>query len=64
MDGENGNEFRRNLLPAYKANRNNFVPLSSSGKRQTWMGDDADLREAFPFIKDCMRECDIPVRHS
>lgn len=61
MDGERGNVHRRCLLSTYKANRNAFIPLSSSRNRQTWKGDDADLREAFPYIKAFMRECRIPV---
>lgn len=61
LDGERGNEYRKGLLPTYKGNRNAFVPLSRSRQRQTWKGDDADLREAFPLIKSFMRTCHIPV---
>ncbi|MCO5564591.1 hypothetical protein L7F22_018255 [Adiantum nelumboides] len=61
MDGERGNEYRKQLLPAYKSNRNAFVPLSKSHRRETWKGDDADLREAFPRIKSFLKSCGIPV---
>lgn len=61
LDGERGNEYRRHLLSTYKANRNAFVPLSSSINRRTWKGDDADLREAFPHIRTFLQECNVPV---
>ncbi|KAI5073523.1 hypothetical protein GOP47_0011536 [Adiantum capillus-veneris] len=61
MDGERGNDYRKQLLPAYKSNRNTFVPLSKWKLRETWKGDDADLREAFPLIKSFLKSCDIPV---
>ncbi|MCO5599191.1 hypothetical protein L7F22_053291 [Adiantum nelumboides] len=61
MDGERGNEYRKQLLPAYKSNRNAFVPLSKSHRRETWKGNDADLREAFPRIKSFLKSCGIPV---
>eukprot|EP00249_Psilotum_nudum_P021342 c28077_g1_i1 orf=553-1794(-) len=61
MDGERGNEYRRSFFAAYKATRNNFVPLSQSKDRQTWKGDDADLREALPCIESFLNYCNVPV---
>ncbi|KAH7447232.1 hypothetical protein KP509_01G097800 [Ceratopteris richardii] len=61
IDGERGNEYRRQILPGYKSSRNAFVPLSTSLRRETWKGDDADLREARPFIKTFFKTCGIPV---
>ncbi|WOH03518.1 hypothetical protein DCAR_0622917 [Daucus carota subsp. sativus] len=56
IDGERGNEYRRQILPSYKANRRKFVqPLSalqtcgksSTGKHQ--------------LITDVLRNCNVPV---
>lgn len=61
MDGERGNEYRRRLLPTYKANRNRFVPLTSASRWSSSKTKDVDLREALPFIEAFLWECNVPV---
>ena len=58
MDGERGNEFRRKLLPSYKAKRNFYRPLAV-GNGLT--GAANDLRRALPLIHGLLTLCHIPV---
>jgi len=61
MDGERGNEYRRRLLPTYKANRKRFVPLTSTSRWSSSKNKDVDLREALPYIEAFLWECNVPV---
>lgn len=58
MDGERGNEYRRALLPSYKAKRNLFRPLVGNGSRTSAA---KDLRKALPLIHGFLTLCRIPV---
>lgn len=59
MDGERGNEYRRALMPTYKAKRKRFQPLP--GRIWTPSGSCGDLREALPLIHGFLSLCHIPV---
>lgn len=61
MDGERGNEYRRRLLPTYKANRNRFAPLTSASRWSSSKSKDVDMREALPYIEAFLWECNVPV---
>lgn len=60
MDGERGNDYRRQLLPCYKAKRNKYKPLSGV-RGPYYKGDEMDLREAFPQIQAFLAQCNVPV---
>ncbi|GLJ49453.1 hypothetical protein SUGI_1047420 [Cryptomeria japonica] len=60
MDGEKGNEYRRRLLPTYKANRKKFMPLTPIGRWKS-QSNDANIRLALPYIEAFLRECNVPV---
>ncbi|KAL3700801.1 hypothetical protein R1sor_018823 [Riccia sorocarpa] len=60
MDGEKGNEYRRQLLPGYKAKRNKYKPLLGI-RGPYYKGDEMDLREAFPLIRTFLSQCNVPV---
>ncbi|KAL2631699.1 hypothetical protein R1flu_016385 [Riccia fluitans] len=60
MDGEKGNDYRRQLLPGYKARRNKYKPLSGI-RGPYYKGDEMDLREAFPLIRAFLSQCNVPV---
>lgn len=58
MDGERGNEYRKALMPEYKAKRNQFRPLAA----RSWRASTAcGLREALPLIQGFLTLCHIPV---
>lgn len=57
MDGERGNEYRRALLPSYKAKRNWFRPLAGNSSTSPAK----DFRKALPLIKGFFTLCQIPV---
>jgi 5'-3' exonuclease len=58
MDGERGNEYRKALMPEYKAKRNQFRPLAV----RSWRASTAcGLREALPLIQGFLTLCHIPV---
>lgn len=58
MDGERGNEYRRKLLPSYKAKRNIYKPLAVMNGRSSVAND---LRKALPLIHGFLNLCHIPV---
>ncbi|KAL2623429.1 hypothetical protein R1flu_003634 [Riccia fluitans] len=60
MDGEKGNDYRRQLLPGYKARRNKYKPLSGI-RGPYYKRDEMDLREAFPLIRAFLSQCNVPV---
>ncbi|KAG0604386.1 hypothetical protein M758_10G168300 [Ceratodon purpureus] len=58
MDGERGNEYRRKLLPSYKAKRNYYKPLAAGNG---YSSPANDLRKALPLIHGFLTLCHIPV---
>lgn len=58
MDGERGNEYRRALLPNYKAKRNLFRPLAVGNGHSSAA---KDFRKALPLIHGFFTLCQIPV---
>ncbi|XP_024386451.1 uncharacterized protein [Physcomitrium patens] len=58
MDGERGNEYRRALLPSYKAKRNFYRPLGAGYGHSSAAND---LRKALPLIHGFLSLCHIPV---
>lgn len=57
MDGERGNEYRRALLPSYKAKRNLFRPLPGNSSSCAAK----DFRKALHLIHGFFTLCQIPV---
>jgi len=51
FDGERGSEFRRKLLPSYKANRKKFTASGGSGH----------VGRFYDVISDVLRQCNVPV---
>lgn len=60
VDGERGTEYRRNLLPSYKANRIKFTRKLSTGGG----GGDGYVGRFHPVISDVLRKCNVPVSSS
>lgn len=58
LDGERGNEYRRKLLPGYKAKRNFYKPLAVGNGHSSAAND---LRKALPLIRGFLSLCHIPV---
>ncbi|XP_002985912.2 uncharacterized protein LOC9640153 [Selaginella moellendorffii] len=55
FDGEFGNDYRRKILPSYKAGRRKFKPLDPSFK---WT---RGLEASFSRFQCFLRQCNIPV---
>ncbi|EFJ22565.1 hypothetical protein SELMODRAFT_416415 [Selaginella moellendorffii] len=55
FDGEFGNDYRRKILPSYKAGRRKFKPLDPSFK---WT---RGLEASFSRFQRFLRQCNIPV---
>ncbi|CAH9083695.1 unnamed protein product [Cuscuta epithymum] len=55
IDGERGNEYRRNLLPTYKANRKRPGFLLSGGFIRT------SVERSHKVILDVLKNCNVPV---
>ncbi|XP_068658191.1 uncharacterized protein [Aristolochia californica] len=51
LDGEGGNDYRRQLLPSYKAHRRKFTRQFYSPQRC----------KTLPTISDVLRKCNVPV---
>lgn len=57
IDGERGNEYRRQLLPSYKAHRKKFSrPLSAS---QTF--SKGSVERSHQAVQNVLKECNVPV---
>lgn len=56
IDGERGNEYRRQLLPSYKAHRRKFSPPISAMARSS-----KSPLTKHQLIADVLRECSVPV---
>lgn len=52
VDGDRGNEYRRQLLPSYKANRRKFSRESSASQRSS---------SSHLVTEDLLRKCNVPV---
>lgn len=55
FDGERGSEYRRNLLPSYKANRRKFVARGGGG------GGSGHVGRFYGVISDVLQKCNVPV---
>lgn len=53
LDGEGGNEHRRQLLPSYKAHRKKFVRQSTAPR--------GHVGRSRQFILDVLGKCNVPV---
>lgn len=56
FDGERGSEYRRNLLPSYKANRRKFVARGGGGG-----GGSGHVGRFYGVISDVLQKCNVPV---
>ncbi|GMH00316.1 hypothetical protein Nepgr_002155 [Nepenthes gracilis] len=57
IDGERGNEYRRRLLPSYKAHRMKFSGLSSAS--QGYPG--VPVERSHQVVMNVLRNCNVPV---
>jgi len=55
FDGERGSEYRRNLLPSYKANRRKFAAGRGGGS--------GHVGRFYGVISDVLRQCNVPVSY-
>ncbi|CAK9155501.1 unnamed protein product [Ilex paraguariensis] len=56
IDGERCNEYRRQLLPSYKAHRRKFLQ-----KFSTTLRSKSPVRRSHQVISDVLRKCNVPV---
>ncbi|KAJ0976932.1 hypothetical protein J5N97_012406 [Dioscorea zingiberensis] len=52
LDGEQGNEYRRTLMPSYKAHRRKFLGPLNGGR---------SLKPSEAQVTDALRKCNVPV---
>ncbi|XP_057973304.1 uncharacterized protein LOC131161509 isoform X2 [Malania oleifera] len=57
VDGERGNEYRRQLLPSYKAHRRKFSGQLSTSRRFSR----GPARRSHRLISDVLKKCNVPV---
>ncbi|XP_011628878.1 uncharacterized protein LOC18449113 [Amborella trichopoda] len=60
LDGENGNDYRRQILPSYKAHRRKFSGLSSIYQR-SGRATDSDSHYVAACIMNLLQMCNVPV---
>ncbi|CAI9112190.1 OLC1v1012602C1 [Oldenlandia corymbosa var. corymbosa] len=53
VDGERGNEYRRHILPSYKANRRKFSALQRDSK--------SSVERTHKLVFDVLHDCNVPV---
>nr|XP_010907434.1 uncharacterized protein LOC105034106 [Elaeis guineensis] len=59
LDGEEGNEYRRQLLPSYKAHRRRVLRQFLAS--QSCRGFDSGLSSAERQVMDVLQKCSVPV---
>ncbi|KAH6826228.1 5'-3' exonuclease family protein [Perilla frutescens var. hirtella] len=57
LDGEGGNEYRRQLLPSYKANRKKMLQHFPAAERSTT----ASIGRSKKLVMDVLQKCSVPV---
>ncbi|XP_057793528.1 uncharacterized protein LOC131010134 [Salvia miltiorrhiza] len=57
LDGEGGNEHRRQLLPSYKANRKKMLQQFPAAEMSTW----ASVGRSKKLVMDVLQKCNVPV---
>lgn len=57
VDGEGAHEYRRQMLPSYKAHRRKFSPWVSSSRVSTKV----PVRRSHQLISDTLTKCNVPV---
>ncbi|XP_023749872.1 uncharacterized protein LOC111898181 isoform X1 [Lactuca sativa] len=54
IDGEGAHEYRKQMLPSYKAHRRKFSPWVSESAK-------APIRRSYQLISDTLTKCNVPV---
>ncbi|KAI3685231.1 hypothetical protein L6452_34469 [Arctium lappa] len=57
VDGEGAHEYRRQMLPSYKAHRRKFSPWVSSSR----VSAKVPVRRSHQLISDTLTKCNVPV---
>ncbi|XP_024963931.1 uncharacterized protein LOC112504228 isoform X2 [Cynara cardunculus var. scolymus] len=57
VDGEGAHEYRRQMLPSYKAHRRKFSPWVSSSR----ISAKVPVRRSHQLISDTLTKCNVPV---
>jgi len=57
IDAEGGSEYRRKLLPSYKARRKKFIRYMSSSQSFS----SGHVGKSYQVISDVLGKCNVPV---
>ncbi|KAJ9560274.1 hypothetical protein OSB04_005434 [Centaurea solstitialis] len=57
VDGEGAHEYRRQMLPSYKAHRRKFAPWVSGSR----VSEKVPVRRSHQLVSDTLTKCNVPV---
>ncbi|KAL4559223.1 hypothetical protein LXL04_031357 [Taraxacum kok-saghyz] len=57
MDGEGAHEYRRQMLPSYKAHRRKIAPWVSNSRESA----NVPVRRSYQLISETLSKCNVPV---